>query len=115
MHYLCTEGRREGSCLTSLISHRSPGSKREKRRVSHLLLIAPPWVGLAPQGGVCANVAVGLRMALEAGWAFAAQGDFSTFPALGLLHGAVTEAIPAVAENGCDLHWGSSFSCELSL
>lgn len=39
MQYLCTEARREGSRLTSLVSHHSPRSKREKIRVIYLLLV----------------------------------------------------------------------------
>lgn len=39
MQYLCTEAGREGSHLTTLISHHSPGSKREKIRVIYFLLI----------------------------------------------------------------------------
>lgn len=38
MQYLCTEARREGSRLTSLISQYSPRSKSEKIRVIYLLL-----------------------------------------------------------------------------
>lgn len=39
MQYLCTEARREGSRLTSLISRHSPRSKREKIKVIYVLLI----------------------------------------------------------------------------